>query len=685
MPRRKQDHPRPKIGRVEDRDEKPDIDTCAENPNESQRDLELEEWEIKHSFSGRPKKRAKKASAVDSRLEIHSKPSAYAFAELSLRILRGNANELTRVNVAVELDGELHLEDEETHSAASIRAPSTDAAENLLALWKSGHVVVSRGGEEGPDACEGQETSLVLGLGMRVQKEATSDPEDEKWRQASVRLLHLLRWVCPWADLDPNADEPVEGRRHAIESPSGLRPCEGVCTASCEERDNPQTAEDTGIREHFDPAELYRAVKPSGSEPEYKGDLPELRPALRGYQRRAVWWMLCREGAPDTSGNPMLDTDKQTHDSEAMHPLWREIHCIPSDKSSVKPAKCSYESSRSFFINPWNGAVSFERFEAPEVACGGIACDEMGLGKTVEMLALIMANRYRGKAPSFKSSREKRQGEKLTRKTECVCGRDYPHVDRELDVVWIQCQKCLIWLHGICVGYPRRPPKNGFVCQTCQQAEASASVSEPCGTTLIVCPTPIVWQWYEEISRHVVPGALKIFVYEGQPQWGCERQGTGKVVNARDLANADIVLTTYDVLRKDLDHCSTELGMTLRQKKRYKIIPTPLTRLSFWRIVVDEAQMVENSTAAATEMVRRLKCRHRWCVTGTPISRGLDDLQGLFAFLQLRPYANRTWWRRCIQIPYEAGMLSARSRLLSILKPTMGGIMWRSAKSDVRH
>ena len=44
-----------------------------------------------------------------------------------------------------------------------------------------------------------------------------------------------------------------------------------------------------------DAAEIYAAVKPSGSEPEWQGALPQLRPVLRPYQRRAVQWMVQRE------------------------------------------------------------------------------------------------------------------------------------------------------------------------------------------------------------------------------------------------------------------------------------------------------------------------------------------------------------------------------------------------------
>ena len=39
--------------------------------------------------------------------------------------------------------------------------------------------------------------------------------------------------------------------------------------------------------------------------------------------------------------------------------------------------------------------------------------------------------------------------------------------------------------------------------------------------------------------------------------------------------------------------------------------------------------MVESSTAKAAEMALKLDAQHRWAVTGTPLSRGLEDLFGL--------------------------------------------------------
>lgn len=47
----------------------------------------------------------------------------------------------------------------------------------------------------------------------------------------------------------------------------------------------------------------------------------------------------------------------------------------------------------------------------------------------------------------------------------------------------------------------------GFQCGPCKRQLALTPVVGNCGATLIVCPTPILRQWQEEIARHVQPGA----------------------------------------------------------------------------------------------------------------------------------------------------------------------------------
>ncbi|KAJ7548808.1 hypothetical protein O6H91_07G028200 [Diphasiastrum complanatum] len=233
--------------------------------------------------------------------------------------------------------------------------------------------------------------------------------------------------------------------------------------------------------------------------------------------------------------------------------------------------------------------------------------------------------------------------------------------------------------------------EESFICGECAELIANTEVEGDCGTTLIVCPTSILHQWQEEIKMHTKRGALRVIVYQGVGK-GCftvtdskttaaEKSYRFGIVCAADLAAADIVITTYDILRSDLFHDANMLDANrcLRYNKRYRMIPTPLTKLRWWRICLDEAQMVESNTARATEMALRLHSEHSWCITGTPIQCGLDDLFGLLRFLKAEPFNDYRWWTQALKEPYEEGKGGAKKLMHSFLRK----FMWRSTKAQV--
>lgn len=55
---------------------------------------------------------------------------------------------------------------------------------------------------------------------------------------------------------------------------------------------------------------------------------------------------------------------------------------------------------------------------------------------------------------------------------------------------------------------------------------------------------------------------------------------------------------------------------------RYAVVPTPLSRLVFWRLVMDEAQLTGGTTKAA-EMAQHIRAQHRWAITGAAPCMGL--------------------------------------------------------------
>ena len=59
------------------------------------------------------------------------------------------------------------------------------------------------------------------------------------------------------------------------------------------------------------------------------------------------------------------------------------------------------------------------------------------------------------------------------------------------------------------------------------------------------------------------------------------------------LAEYDIIVTTFATLRLDFNYVlADETCRTLRRPKKYIALPCPLLALNFWRLCIDEAQVL---------------------------------------------------------------------------------------------
>jgi len=85
---------------------------------------------------------------------------------------------------------------------------------------------------------------------------------------------------------------------------------------------------------------------------------------------------------------------------------------------------------------------------------------------------------------------------------------------------------------------------------------------------------------------------------------------------------------------------------------------------------------VGSSTAKAAEMAAKLSAQHRWAVTGTPISRGLEDLYGLLYFLGAAPWDDRRWWSAALQVRWFGlvGVVGLEATMCNRRRPAQG---WR--------
>lgn len=127
--------------------------------------------------------------------------------------------------------------------------------------------------------------------------------------------------------------------------------------------------------------------------------------------------------------------------------------------------------------------------------------------------------------------------------------------------------------------------------------------------SLLVLPKTLIRNWCDELRRFA-PSLRRILVYEGPD----------RLRDPGVLAGSEIVLTTYETLRRD----------------------QLLLATVDWKVVVcDEAQFVKNPTAGRTAAIKALKARQPIALTGTPVENGLIEFWCIVDYVQ--PGRLRSW------------------------------------------
>ena len=345
------------------------------------------------------------------------------------------------------------------------------------------------------------------------------------------------------------------------------------------------------------PKTFYQAVhvpdkKPVVRLPNVKGFTCELYP----FQQRAVTWMLEREGAQTGQRGSSKERKSSSQDNPSLHGF-RQVLDANENPIYVSHLLGMVVTSHRHLLHDTCASVK-----------GGILAEEMGLGKTVEILALI---RLHPQSVSALSSQSKGHGTNIPQ------------------AVYNDCA-----LRGNAQAFPDLPQ---------------------CSATLIITPPSILQQWVKEIHAHSPD--LKVFIYEGMAQLGSQTQEKSEAISTTNgppsdviqstLCSYDIVLTTYNVLSKELYYAQEVPERSTRSGKLLNLNQnrSPLVRLHWWRVVLDEAQMIETGVSNAAKVARLIPRQNAWAVSGTPLKKDAEDLRGLLIFLGLEPYASsrKTW------------------------------------------
>ncbi|KAJ5760098.1 hypothetical protein N7520_007254 [Penicillium odoratum] len=297
-------------------------------------------------------------------------------------------------------------------------------------------------------------------------------------------------------------------------------------------------------------------VPPNTEEASVDIKCPGLVCELFPFQRRAVRWLLQREGMELQSNATPTPTKRFS------------TRGLPASFQQMQDADgriCYF--SHLFMIITYD--LSKWGDDASDHMQGGILAEEMGLGKTVEMIALVSLNR------------------------------------RPIQL---------------------KPDPDGLRIS---------------GATLIITPPAILEQWKQEFQQHAPE--LRVHHYTGIKRG--QEQSDDLVIE--ELAEYDVVLTTYNVISREVHYANSAPKRTLRHEKKFEVRKTPLIRISWWRVCLDEAQMIESGVSNAAKVARVIPRVNAWAVTGTPLRRNIDDLFGLLLFLHYYPFchSNPLWTR----------------------------------------
>ncbi|TLD39069.1 ATP-dependent DNA helicase [Venturia nashicola] len=161
-------------------------------------------------------------------------------------------------------------------------------------------------------------------------------------------------------------------------------------------------------------------------------------------------------------------------------------------------------------------------------------------------------------------------------------------------------------------------------------------------STLIITPPHILSQWKSELVTHAPD--LSIIHYTGMAS---ASRAEKEQFTVDELLQYDVVLTTYNVLAKEIHFATDPPERSRRFKKQHKARKSPLVLINWWRVCLDEAQMVESGVSKAAKVAQMIPRVNAWAVSGTPIKRHVEDLLGLLIFLRLEPfYSSKQTWQR---------------------------------------
>ena len=182
--------------------------------------------------------------------------------------------------------------------------------------------------------------------------------------------------------------------------------------------------------------------------------------------------------------------------------------------------------------------------------------------------------------------------------------------------------------------------------KTVQTIALLATVHSGEGTpSLIVLPKSLIFNWEGEFARFA-PQLTTAAYYGPDRNW-------------EKVAGAQIILTTYTVVRNDI---------------------ASLRKVRFRYLILDEAQNIKNLTSRITRASLLLEAEHRLAISGTPMENNLMELYSIFRFLNPGMFGSPREFQRAYANPIQKDNCQVTAE---DLRRKIGPFLMRRVKSEV--
>lgn len=138
--------------------------------------------------------------------------------------------------------------------------------------------------------------------------------------------------------------------------------------------------------------------------------------------------------------------------------------------------------------------------------------------------------------------------------------------------------------------------------------------------TLIVLPSSLVFNWYNEASKFTPHFSKMQYI------------GNDRKLLVNRLESSDLIFTSYSIIHRDI---------------------SILEKYNFRYLILDESQYIKNKNSKIFKAINKINTAHKIALSGTPIENSLDDLWSQMQFINPDILGSYAFFAENFKIPIE--------------------------------